>query len=412
MNLAIIDDLQIAHDNVDLYLKEIDLSLGSKIELVKELSERIKFLRTFNKILTQISSFSGELVIILDLGLELPMSVKQKLRRDYSIETEVIDAQIDGIVIALEAIKNSKILPLLIVVATQYGRLDSIQNFLQARIDASDRSDKIKLEFSPKGFGLSNQKYAGEIIKFAVNQFEYCFGDRFKEFFKEIEFISHDECQTQMAEIVLSNLLDLDISSPIFTLQPKHQILQESLKSMGSQTGKPLSAVGAWIYALAAYRRTTPQGDWQTKFIVDELKDDFLDFNVLPPQEFKTLRKSIRLFFEMCCRLFEGKDDISGQETLDRVSLSEDKGLSFILNFPCQGGIGSLHNRLIDLASKGLNGEPLEQKKHMTSLSVWRFWLTSSISDRAYLDQEGIFSPIWRINVIPDGEKTKVVFYE
>ena len=409
MHLAIIDDLQSAHDNVYSYLREID---QPKIEIVEKLSKRIKFFRIFNALLKEIAIFSGELIIILDLGLELPISIKEKLRKNYSVDREIIDEQIDGLAIALEAMKNPKIMPLLIVVATQYGHQDSIQNFLQAHIDASDRSDRIKLEFSPRGFGLSNQKYAGEILKFATHQFEYYFGDRFKQFFGEIEPVSHDDCQTKKAERLLSNLLDLEVDSPISPFQSKQQILRESLKSMGSQAGKPLSATGAWIYALAAYRCTNPQGSWQNKFDVNDLKDNFLYYNIIPPQNLTTLRQSIEIFFEMCCRLFESSTDISGQETLKRVSLSETQGLSFTLNFSCQGGSSSLHNRLITLARTSLNGDLLEQNNHMTSLSIWRFWLASTISDRTPLDQEGMFSPIWRINIIPEGEKTTIVFYE
>lgn len=413
MHLAIIDDLQSAHDNVNAYLQEVNQSLDSQIKLVEELSQRIIFPRIFNTILKEIINFSGDLIIILDLGLELPVSIKEKSRRDYLIEREIIDEQIDGLVVALEAIRNPKIWPLLIVVATQYGHQDSIQNFLQAHIDASDRSDKIRLDFSSRGFGLSNQSYAGEIIQSAINKFERDFGDRFKQFLKEIASISHDDCQTRTAERILFSLLNFDVGSPISTLESKKQILRESLKSMGSQAGKPLSATGAWVFALAAYRRTNPQGNWQSKFNTDDLKNNFLYCNILPPQNLTTLRQSISIFFEMCCRLFESNNSISsGQEALEEVRLLEYQGLSFILNFPCQGGSNSLHGRLMALAKASLNGDSLEQNRHMTSLSIWRFWLTSTISDRTPLDQEGIFSPIWRINVLPEGEKTKVVFYE
>lgn len=410
MNLAIVEDLQKAYDNIEDYAPVLR---SKDVNLVSNLSRRIKFSGIFDRLIKNLSNFSGDLILILDLGLDLPIATERSLRVHYDIAANIIDSQIDGVVVALEAIKNANISPLLILIATELGHQGSIEHFLQDRINRSGRSDQIRLEFSPRGFGLSNQKYAKDIVNFSVEQFERYFDGRFKRFFTRIEGLSHDDCQGAEAQEILSGLLNVDLESSAEGWGSKQQILREALKSMGSETGKPLSAVGAWVYALAAYRHVHPEGDWQHKFNLGDLDESLSYCALLPHQKLETLRGSIRIFYEMCCRLFMSNDANRSIETLDQVSLSIEHGLMFVLNFPCQGVPGSIHERLKTLHKQSVRGEKLSASRHKTSFSLWQFWQTSSLSDRDTLDDEGMFSPIWRLNVVPrEGRKTKVVFYE
>ncbi|MEL7357839.1 MAG: hypothetical protein AAFN40_14875 [Cyanobacteria bacterium J06560_6] len=410
MNLAIVEDLQKAYDNI----KDYTPVLRSKdVKLVDSLSKRIKFPSIFDRLIKNLSDFSGDLILILDLGLDLPIATERSLRDRYDIAANIIDSQIDGVVVALEAIKNANISPLLILIATELGHQGSIECFLQDRINRSGRANQIRLEFSPRGFGLSHQKYARDIVNFSIDQFERYFDGRFERFFARIEKLNHDDCQSAKAQEMLSSLLNVDFESSLKGLGSKQQILQEALKSMGSETGKPLSAVGAWIYALAAYRHVHPEGNWQRKFNVDDLDESLSYCALLPHQKLETLRGSIRIFHEMCCRLFMSDDMSRSDEALENVSLSAEYGLSFVLNFSCQGVPGSIHERLKALYKSSVSGKKLSSSRHKTSFSLWQFWQASSLSDSDTLGEEGMFSPIWRLNVVPrEGRKTQVVFYE
>ena len=243
MNLAIVEDLQKAYDNIESYVPALK---AKDVNLVDNLSRRIKFPGLFDRLRKNLASFSGDLILILDLGLDLPIATERSLRDRYNISANIIDSQVDGVVVALEAIENANISPLLILIATELGHQGSIERFLQGFIDRSDRKDQIRLEFSPKGFGLSHQKYAREIVDFAVSQFEHYFDadGRFKRFFARIEGLRHDACQGAEAQEMLSGLVNLDLESAAAGWSSKEQIFREALKSMGSETGKPLSAAG------------------------------------------------------------------------------------------------------------------------------------------------------------------------
>ena len=411
MNLAIVEDLQKAYDNIESYVPELS---AKDVNLVDSLSKRIKFPSLFDRLRKNLANFSGDLILILDLGLDLPIATERSLRNRYNISANIIDSQVDGVVVALEAIENTSISPLLIVIATELGHQGSIEHFLQDFIDRSDRKEQIRLEFSPRGFGLSNQRYAREIIDFAVSRFEHYFDadGRFERFFVRLEGLSHDDCQGTGAQKMLSSLLNLDLAAAA-GWGSKEQIFREALKSMGSETGKPLSAAGGWIYALAAYRHEHPESDWQRKFRLEDLTENSLYCALLPYQTLETLRGSIRIYYEMCRRLFKSNTVGSSTETLAQVSLSTDDGFSFVLNFPCLGIPGSLHERLKSLHKSSIQGNALESQRHKTSFAIWQFWQASALSDRDTLDEEGMFSPIWRLNVIPkEGGKTKVVFDE
>lgn len=412
MNLAVVEDVQEAHDNVENHLAHSQAFLRKEIELIERLSKRIKFPYIYKELVRNLAAFEGDLMLILDLGLDLPIAIKRELRNQYSIPEAIIDEQVDGTVVALEAINNLQISPLLIVIATRYGHQDSIENFLSTYIDSNRRSSEVELEFSPNGFSLADHSRAGEIIDFTIRKFEHHFGSRFDSFFDSIKSLSHDACQSTDAITLLSKLLDIDFDEFDGVWRGKEQILREALKSMGSQTGKPLCAVGAWVYALAAYRCEYPTGNWLHKFNVSDLQSEFLQYRVIPEQAFETLRHSIQTFYEMCIRLFRSDNIHSSSETLKSVTLSNEVGLNFTLNFPCYDTPGSLYERIQDLANASRQGKAFPQQKHKTSLAIWKFWIASSMASQKVLDTEGMFSPIWRMNIVSEGKETRVIFYE
>ena len=106
MKLAIVEDVQDAHDNVAHHIQHSQVFLHKEIELVADLSERLQFPCVFDGLLINLSKFVGELMLILDLGLDLPITTKRQLRNRYSISEDIIDEQVDGVVVALEAINN------------------------------------------------------------------------------------------------------------------------------------------------------------------------------------------------------------------------------------------------------------------------------------------------------------------
>ena len=275
------------------------------------------------------------------------------------------------------------------------------------------REAEVKLEFSPNGFSLANQGRASEIIDFTISRFEYYFSNRFDRAFKRIQSLSHDDCQSADAITALSELLDIDFEQFYGIWKNKEQILRDALKSMGSQTGKPLCSVGAWLYALAAYRCVQPNGNWQSKFDVNDLQADLLHRRIIPERSLESLRLSVQFFYEMCSRLFSSENAGTPNESLDKVSLSVEQGLNFMLDFPCHNIPDSLYDRIQDWANASQQGKALTQDRHKTSLAIWQFWLSSSLGNQRDLTEDGMFNPpIWRMNIIPVGKKTRVFFYE
>ncbi len=414
MNIAVVEDLEVAHDNVACYLRESHLAEEQRIKHIGELSKRIKFDSDFYHLLKHLRCFEGELILIIDLGLDLPPSAKDDLRKKYAIDVAIKDVQVDGVVVALEAIANTKISPALITIATSHGHQAEIEEFLKTAIAQQKRDKTVQLEFSPRGFTLAHQERAGEILDFAIQQFNAHFGKRFDTFLETIQTFHHDCCDSPKGDALLAELLMLSHEQFSTSFNGHRQILRDALKTMGSQCHRPLSAVGAWLLALAAYRHQLPQVKWEQAlhtFSLESLQAELNYCKLLPSQKPGTLNTSIRIFYELCCRLFEAKFAIhAGQGPLLQVRFSAEMGLRFWLDFPCTGNPMSLQNLLVDCAQASLRGKALPQ--HQTSLAVWRFWLASSIADKEPLGPEGLFGTIWGINILPlENKKTEVVFY-
>jgi|GEM_PF-6435056 len=414
MNIAVVEDLETAHDNVDLYFEKSHLVEEQQVKKIGELSHRIKFESNFYRLLEQLRGFEGELILIVDLGLDLSPARKDDLRQKYAINAAITDIQVDGVAVALEAIANAKISPALIIVATSYGHQGAIEEFLNQAIQIHNRATTVKLEFSPRGFTLAHPERAGEILDFAIQQFNLHFGKRFDTFLEKLRQFQHDCCDSPKGDALLSDLLMLSHEQFAATFNNRRQILRDALKTMGSACNRPLSAVGAWLLALAAYRHQLPQVKWARVlkiFNFESLQAELNYPRLLPCQKPETLRISIRLFYALCCRLFEAKWEVqAGRGPLEQVCFSLEKGLRFWLDFPCTGGPMSLQNLVVDCARASLQGKALPQ--HQTSLAVWRFWLASSIADKEPLGQEGLFGTIWGMNILPgEHKKTEVVFY-
>lgn len=413
VNIAIVEDRALAHKKARLAIRDKRSRGYPDLHIIESLSNRIISEENFNSLILAIGDFSDDLVLILDMSLDLPFEVREMLRTEYEIPKSIPDDKVDGIVVAIEVIRSKSIKRALILISTSFGYQDSIEQYLEKNSRCYKRENAIKILSSPGGHSLSSSRESAskEIIDYATSSFLKFFGDSFESFFLMIKEIEHDQCRGEKADELLCELLCFKAEQFSQIFHRKRKVLHDVLKYTGSACSYPLSPTAAWLLALAAYKHQQPDKDWESVFSVNDLKDDLREFKLIPPQETESLRTSIRAFYTMCFHLFESSWDVQRDRgTLECVTLSREKGLRFLLNFSSVGKPGSLYERIRTCAKASFQEQALPQ--HQTSRAIWSFWLASSVADREPLDEEGIFSPIWRMNIVPAGERnTEVIFH-
>jgi hypothetical protein len=182
--------------------------------------------------------------------------------------------------------------------------------------------------------------------------------DRFSLFLLKAALLGHDGCGKQEnaedafqfllglpADVFRTKIVDRLTNVPI--------VLCEPLKTMGvrispqDNESRQLTAVGAWLLALGAFRKVEPgRDDWDQVFDVTHLNDQELqNYALLPKLPLETARKALRKFFTLCEQLFENAHPETARErppsrgpllqvTARRGTESKEGGLFFLLDFP------------------------------------------------------------------------------
>lgn len=407
---------------------------------------------TLEKIRAGIKNAKGPMMLALDLDLGLDeesgtiRSAVRLLTEEYlnrQIPGE-ITRQVDGLMIGVEAIKQTNIKPLLVVIQTSKGLQDENRNILQDFIKKENREHEVKVFVSPRYLSSSdaNIEYASKLFNDADKAFQEFFGGQLDKFFRMLDEGANGDTthnnvdKDPQAEAIRLLALLLELSEEEFTSQiwEKWQRnltrpVTETIKSMGIPERERLSATAAWFFALAAFRHSKDPRDWREVFNVDDLlAPDLHTFYLTPLQSEPLLRRSIVCFYEMCLALFRsaGGDLLPGP--LARVGLSKESGLRMLLNFDCAPPAGDdQHRSLYEQVGRWRNNsggwQPMNKNEEarITSRAVWRFWLASSVGDKHIEPSDedspapphGIFGStrMWRMNVFRRAEgRSEVVF--
>jgi hypothetical protein len=244
-------------------------------------------------------------------------------------------------------------------------------------------------------------------------------GSLIDAFLDQSSYLTHHDCQsgTDKALNALATLLSFSATELVehFEEETRIQFL-DAMKSLGiqAQTGTSRSAIsapGAWLVALGAYRALWPHARWQNIFEVSQLQRDLRGRLITPAQSPQRLQRTIRSLFEMYQRLFEAHDPIAmSNSPVRKVSLSH-SGLSFTLGFDCmsdQDG-SSLVEKLNECCESTIHAE--SRVKNKTSLAIWNFILHTYFSDSGNISRDGLWGGYWRLNIRPHGRGTTLIYF-
>jgi hypothetical protein len=137
---------------------------------------------------------------------------------------------------------------------------------------------------------------------------------------------------------------------------PTRKLVEGALKGMGPPLdgGRPLTAFGAWLLALGAYREVTPRDDhWRQVFRVAELTASNLALSRVLPGQNKLSQHvlALRHFHTLCRALFKPDHEAMrlSHGPLRAVGIHQNTGLAFRLAFPYTQSVGgrqALRDRL------------------------------------------------------------------
>jgi hypothetical protein len=269
--------------------------------------------------------------------------------------------------------------------------------------------------------GFRSGNTADSDIESAVQKYAECFGDPVTKFYAKA---NHDCIQDFGDELrsALEQLLclgDSEMASVITALskdgdpQGKRGFAKEAIKCL-SPNRPQLSAIGGWLLALAAFQRCTdPFGRYQAKtwsnvFDVSHLENcrrlDRCFLSPIPAPD-SDPSEIARMFYHMCLELFT--------LGLSKVSLSP-SGLEFKLENQMDQRFGHKNAEALRRRLRSHQDDTLRQSqstKHRMALSVWRFWVATSLHWGDGIDQ-GVFggSSFWRMNVLTLPDHIEVVF--
>jgi len=412
--------------------------------------------KTLEQIRDGIALCQGPMILALDLDLslgeesnrirkEVRVLVEQILGPSLAGDLGEIDRQVDGLLIAVEAIKQRSIKPLVVAVLTSKGGNQDIEHVLNEFTKSQDREHEVKIL---KGSELGNRvlsakgadsKYVTDLFNDIAQQFQTAFGGQVNKFFNLLDAAgvhgSLDDNPKAEVTRLLSVLLDLaeeEFTSQIWETwsQSLTKPVTETVKDMGINERERLSATAAWFFALAAYRHTKDPRDWQTLFDIKELVKGLETYYLTPPQNKATFRHTTICFYDMCRALFSSEQFLDGNPQpgpLVRVMLSKERGLRMLLNFDCapetaEGNRKSLYEQVGRWRNNSIGWEPKNTSydARTTSRTVWRFWLASSVGNNPLTfpeddtdDVDGVFGSnlLWRMNIFrrPAG-RSEVVF--
>jgi hypothetical protein len=245
-----------------------------------------------------------------------------------------------------------------------------------------------------------------------------------ERFVQKVHLVTHQMCDQEDTKALeaLAVLLDFETSDIPGRLVPR-AVLQkccDALKYMGAYgpdalpLQRPLSLLGGWLLAAAAFRQERPAEDWAKVFEVKDvevLDEDKARAPLVPPQAQQTLEATLRDFYKLCSLLFASTAE--GTKLHAKVTISPNDGLALFLKpFRCMVKTKdkSLYCRIAECCRASLEGK--EMPNNETSRAIWRVLLRSYLADHpSYGGEAGIFGSVCRINIFPsDGDATKVVF--
>lgn len=239
-----------------------------------------------------------------------------------------------------------------------------------------------------------------------------------KEFVERISELSHPNIdQDGGADSLLRRFLRLedDDFDKHFCMPDERQLrgeVKDALKTIaGLDDGRKLCFNGAWLLALGKHREHFPNHEWKEVFLETALDCGKPISNQFPPlhpaQKPDTRKETIRIFGEMCDKLFVKRHN--RQEcTLTKVTLEPD-ALSFVFNFVCNEETGISLSDRIALEGRNARGESVPETGHDTSESIWRLWVSCSFSDQLN-NVEGVFGVQPRMNLYPRDNATEIRF--
>jgi hypothetical protein len=362
-------------------------------------------------------------IIFIDLNFPLAPGLpyfRQQLSGQEVDTAAIPDYHIGGVAFVVALSKNKlRHQNTLVVLATDTASSIDALNFARRLAPglAIEKADNLKAG------GTATE----EVIQRAILRYLELFGGPVAQFLGQVThesvevLFSAPELRSRvtkvMAELLsisaqeLGSIVDafLDDGDP----NGKGSYASEAIKSMGVARDQ-MSAVGGWLFALAAFQRSAvPYGNqskmnWSAVFSAEDLrKCSRLQGCFLTPIRTNQTecREIITLYFDMCLELF--------RLGLRRATLS-DGSLRFVLSNGIDGRTGELNSdvlrRTIDsYRSASIAEHP--QVGHQMGRNVWRFVVASSVSFDTR-DDEGFFGGLsfWKINIIPRPDEIEVIF--
>jgi hypothetical protein len=441
-----------------------------------------------------LSAHTGPLVLFLDIDLrfdedkqrEAAMNIRNRLsecdHREGSKALEFVENilsespgtkkdRLDGIDVALHAIDNHDINPLVIRVATGGSKGAEFSRILRV-LASKDRSmDCFGVDLTIGSFNdakdWSTEEVWTSLVLPAVEDLQVRISRcsalplvRLNSYLSWAAERKHDDPKDHDAagtlELFLrpplTSLLDLSESEwerylwPHIASIPDHGI--EMIQRSGTPHRDTLCAPAAWLFALAAYRSYPDQLSWREVFDLKDLSDPkmpaklpeqrsadaWASYSITPSllvgvtshNDSPTLHDTIRRFFHMCLKLFEPSK--SKPSPLEKVTLS-DSGLSFLLTFDAwdtsedtERNGGCLMKKLArwrDAYVGRSTGnyqrkDTSEESPGRTSRAILDWWIATSLRDFDGNRKEAFSSRTpgrWILKIRPRGQnKTEVIF--
>lgn len=411
MRIVVLDDIPAAIEYAKRSVADLARDLAMPLEVDPVLSAKID-VYNFNERLAALGSMQGEALFIVDLGYDVVRADDRReaeLRRKYEIPHEVVADKTEGFASAVAIIRNTKLTKCVIVINTNRGLQGAIYELLKGIVRRYNREQEVLIKVSP--YALTNsEEQAHEIVNDAVRSFIDFTRDNkpspFELYMSKARGTDHDDAHDPKKAVhlmaLLLNMSEAEVETEICEKVGRAQVY-DALKTMGTNvTSRPLAASGAWLLALSAYRHIDNGRSWKEIFKIEgPWETDLRTCFLLPKQQLSTLRVSIRLFYEMCLKLFKPPDDKHKDEKagpLRSVTLSKSKGLRFELGFPSNQAVrgSSLFENVAECRELLLTDQPLHH--HDTSRAIWRYWISGAIADGG--DLEGLFGEgVWRMNI-------------
>lgn len=443
MNIIVLDDQRPALDNATKAIATLGSTSPVPFLLDPDLSAQILADDLISR-LKALGDLKGSYLIFVDMGFGIAAgnpAMANTLRTEYAVPEDFAAEFLDGFACIVALLRNTRVNNTTVVINTGRGAQGDLTEYFQQLATDSGRNREINIQPAVGGYALArSEAQAQKILKDGIKQYQDFversgsgLKDPFRLFQDEVLQMSHKGCETHdkavQAFAYLLGEAPEEVEKTLFSAIGAG-VLYNALKTMGARLtddpntvpdeSRPLSAVGAWLLALAAYRHVDGLQPWPTIFDIRQLAPQLLLTSwLLPYQNWSRVLDSIKRYYELCCHLFKGPPGEDGKPPqpgpLRNVSLSLDGGLRFLLDFPCEqdvGGRTSLCKNVAQCQSMTLAG--LTPPAHDTSRALWDFWVSSSVADNAKAFGTGglLGRKVWRMNVFPITLKrmTEVVF--